>query len=498
MSAISGAGVRFHGHVYIDGTWATPDGTAFDDVINPATELIIGRVPVGTASDVGRAVAAARAAADSGPWPRLSGRSRSGLLRRLHEVLAGRVAEITDLAVAESGLVRPLARHLMGETSLAHLEFFADMAAREWDSMMPARTVPRGPAGSMLTTGVKRREPVGVVAAITPYNAPFLTNLGKAAAAIAMGNTVVLKPSPFTPLQALLLAQAFHEAGFPAGVFNVVTGGDEAGRALVSDPRVDLITFTGSDAVGSAIMQSAAPNLARVLLELGGKSAMIVRHDADLQAAVDNGIRSVSTLTGQGCALNTRHLVDARVADEYVAALGAAVQAMTVGDPSEDGVQIGPLIRASQRAKVEAYVEIGLDEGAEVVCGGRRPGHLPKGYFYEPTVFSGVDNSSRLAQEEIFGPVVAVSTFGTDEEAVALANDSSFGLHGSVFSRDSGTAFDMACRIRSGQIAINRGVGHMSPHAPFGGVKRSGLGREYGEEGLLEYTDIKTILFNAG
>lgn len=497
-AASTDAGLRLHEHLYIGGAWTAPDGVDVEDVVNPATEQVIGRVPVGVASDVGRAVAAARAAADSSAWNRLPRRDRAGLLRRLLEVLEKQVDAITDLAVAESGLVRPLARHLMGETSLAHLDFFADMAARDWDMTMPARTVNRGPVGSMLTAGVKRREPVGVVAAITPYNAPFLTSLGKAAAAIAMGNTVVLKPSPYTPLQALLLAQAFDDAGFPPGVFNLVTGGNEAGRALVADPRVDLITFTGSDAVGSAIMQAAATNLARVLLELGGKSAMIVRHDADLLMAIDNGARSVSALTGQGCALNTRHLVDARIADEYVSGLTEAVSAMKVGDPAQDGVQVGPLIRPAQRDRVQSYVDIGVAEGADVMCGGRRPAHLPTGYFYEPTVFANVDNRSRLAQEEIFGPVVAVTTFATDDEAVALANDSAFGLHGSVFSGDSGTAFDMACRIKSGQIALNRGVGHMSPHAPFGGVKRSGLGREYGEEGVLEYTDIKTILFNAG
>lgn len=497
MTSAVGQGLNREHRLYIDGEWTPSTGDHVEEILNPATEHVIAEVVSGTARDAERAIDAARRAFDEGPWSHMTGRDRSSLLRTLIDVLSKRIPEIVELGVIESGIAKPLARHLLGETSLAHLNFFADMAAQDFSSMLPARTVHKG-AATMLTTGVKRREPVGVVAAITPFNAPFLTNLGKAAAAIAMGNTVVLKPSLYTPMQAFVLAEAFEVAGFPPGVFNLITGGVEVGQVMVSDPRVDLITFTGSDPVGAVIMASAAPNLARVLLELGGKSALLVRHDADLAAAVSAGARSATALTGQGCALNTRHLVDSRVLPDYLDGLSGAITAMKVGDPADESVQVGPLIRASQRDRVESYVALGQREGARLVCGGKRPEQLPKGFFYEPTVFAEVDNRSRLAQEEIFGPVVTVTSFGTDDEAVALANDSAFGLHGSIFSKDSGVAFDLACRIRTGQVAINGGVGTMSPHAPFGGVKRSGLGREYGEEGLLEYTNLKTILFNAG
>jgi aldehyde dehydrogenase (NAD+) len=313
-----------------------------------------------------------------------------------------------------------------------------------------------------------------------------------------MGNTVVLKPSPYTPLEALVLGEAAEAAGLPPGVLNVVTGGTEVGTMLTADPRVDLVSFTGSDAVGARILAQAAPTLKRVLLELGGKSALIVRADADIEAATDAGVFATTNQAGQGCVLWTRHLVHNAVKDAYVGRLTEKLSAVVVGDTADPATTMGPLIRESQRARVSGYVEKGLAEGGTLVLGGRRPAHCERGFFYEPTLFTDVDNRSTIAQEEIFGPVSAVIGFDDDDEAVRIANDTVYGLSGHIFSRDAGTAFEMASRLRTGQVLVNGGNGTTNPWDPFGGVKRSGIGRELGEEGFLEFTEAKVIRFRAG
>jgi aldehyde dehydrogenase (NAD+) len=312
---------------------------------------------------------------------------------------------------------------------------------------------------------------------------------------------VVLKPSPFTPFSALVLAAAAEAADLPPGVLNVVTGGLEVGQRLTTDPAVDMVTFTGSDVVGAAIMGQAAPTLKRVLLELGGKSALIVRADAHLDLAAATGAHHLTFQAGQGCALCTRHLVHSSVAEEYTAALAGRLAAVKLGDPADPGIGMGPLIRPAAVERVERYVSAARERGAEVVTGGRRPvgaGVAAGGWFYEPTLITGVDNAWPVAREEIFGPVGVVIPVADDDEAVRVANDSPFGLSGAVFSRDVGAAYELACRLRTGEVNLNGGAGVMSAEAPFGGFKRSGLGRELGEAGFLEYCQTQTIKFHAG
>lgn len=480
--------------VYVGGEWVKATGEP-EPVINPATEEVVGLAPVGGKAEVEAAIAAAREAFDRGPWPRMSPQERGAVLQKLHDGLMARQADIFRLLIEEAGSVAailPIQFHF--PMSLA--KDAIDRGARYRDIPMAPGTVPNGAGGSSLVGGVIRREPAGVVAAITPYNFPFFLNVVKLFPALVTGNTVILKPSPFTPFSALIVGEVAAEVGFPKGVLNIVTGGQEVGEMMTTDPRVDLISFTGSDKVGSAIAAQAAPTLKRLHLELGGKSALIIRGDANLQAAVMAGM-SYLTHCGQGCALQTRHLVHNSIRKAYVEALAGAHKAMKIGNPADPSNTLGPLIRESQRARVEHYVQEGLKSGARLVTGGRRPAGLDRGYFYEPTLFDDVDNGSVLAQEEVFGPVGAVIGFDTDAEAVDLANDSAFGLSGGIFSADLGAAFDMACAIRTGGISINGGgAAPGSPiMAPFGGYKRSGIGREWGDEGLNAYTELKSLSF---
>jgi aldehyde dehydrogenase (NAD+) len=340
-----------------------------------------------------------------------------------------------------------------------------------------------------------------VVAAITPYNFPLLENVMKLGPALAAGNAVVLKPSPFTPYSALLLAEAAEYAELPAGALNVVTGGADTGAALTGDERVDLVSFTGSDAVGARILAAAAPRLTKVLLELGGKSALVMCVDADLELAARIGAQNVTTHAGQGCVLATRHLVHTSVLPEYRARLRAVLDGVVLGAPRDPATTMGPLIRAAAVDRVAGHVEAAVRAGAGVLAGGARPepGSVPPGgFYYPPTVLTEVDNAWPVAREEIFGPVAAVIGFDTEDEAVALANDTAYGLAGHVVSRDAGRAFELAGRLRTGTVDINGGPGYTNPDVPFGGRGRSGLGRENGVEGLDEYTQLKTIKYHAG
>ena len=484
--------------LYIDGKWAPAASEGYESVVNPATEESIGTAPVGTEDDCARAIDAARRAFDDGPWPRMAAADRARHLEAFGAALESRRAELTDLVIAETGAPRGLAVGLHIDTSLAHLAFFTESARWPRETPLPLDLTPRPGGGGLLGAQVLVREPYGVVAANTPFNFPLFINLAKIGPALAMGNTVILKPSPYTPLEALVLADAAEAAGFPPGVFNVITGGGEVGVRLTTDPAVDMISFTGSDAVGAAISAQAAPTLKKVLLELGGKSALIVRADADLDAAAAFAVGQYTLQAGQGCSLCTRHLVHESVRDAFVERVVAGSQALSIGDPADPSVTMGPLIRASQRTRVEGYVAGALADGGEVATGGQRPPGLDRGYFYEPTVVVGLDNSARICQEEVFGPVAVVLTFSSDDEAVHIANDSPYGLSGAIYSRDSGTAYEMALRLRTGQVAINGGSGRMNSWAPFGGYKRSGIGREYGVEGVQAYTQSKSVLFNAG
>ncbi len=484
---------KFSDHLLIAGEWIKASAMS-EAVINPATEAVIGYSAVGGRAEVDAGIAAAREAFDRGPWPRMSPAERAAKLQLLHDRLAAKRVEILQLLAVEAGAVAAIAA-IQFDFPMALAKNALEISTRGGDRPMSPGVVANATGGKSFVGGVVRREPAGVVAAITPYNFPFFLNIVKLFPALAVGNAVVLKPSPYTPFAAFVLAEVANDIGLPRGVLSVVTGGKEVGEQLTTDPRVDLISFTGSDTVGSAIMAQAASSLKRLHFELGGKSAFIVRGDANLPAAVAGGMHYL-VHSGQGCALTTRHIVHNSIRKQYVEALAAAHRSLIIGDPADAAVNFGPLIRESQRARTEYYVEEGLKSGAKLVTGGRRPISLKKGFFYEPTLFDDVDNKSKLGQEEVFGPVGAVMGFDTDEQAVSLANDSPFGLSGSVWSSNLGAAFEIACAVRTGSINVNGGGSVPgAPFTPFGGFKRSGFGREWGEEGVNAFTELKTISF---
>lgn len=486
--------------VYIDNVWVRT--AEYEDVVNPATEDVIGRAPVASVADAEAAIAAARNAFDNGPWPRLTFRERAAVVRRMHEILVRRLPEIQQLILAEVGTTQAIAGFTQTVTPLKHILYACELAEAIVPHSAPVEInanlwEPGGPDAIGAITVVK--EPVGVVAGITGYNFPFLLNLSKIVPALLSGSTIIVKPSPFTPYSALLFGEIADELGLPPGVLNVLTGGLEVSKLLTTHKSIDMISFTGSDTVGAMISAQAAPTLKRVVHELGGKSAYIVRHDADITKAAMTAVGSFTANCGQGCALLTRYLVHNSIRPHFVEACRQIVAHFKVGDPADPATMVGPLIRESQRAKVEYFVKSALDSGATLVTGGKRPAHLEKGYFYEPTLFDNVDNSSEIAQSEIFGPVGVVIGFDTDEEAIRIANDSDFGLAGGIITADRAQGYRMALQMRTGTVWLNGGFGSdMSSFAPFGGYKRSGLGREYGPRWIDEYLQEKVISYPIG
>jgi acyl-CoA reductase-like NAD-dependent aldehyde dehydrogenase len=484
--------------LYINGEFVAVDPAAREAVINPATEELIALAPVGGEPEVLGAIAAARRAFDHGPWPRMSVAERAVVVRRMHDHLLAHAEAICHLITLEAGSVHTQTRARQFDGPMKHFRYFIEAAQQvPLVRALPPEVTP-SPTGKMLGTGFVVREPVGVVSAITPYNYPYFLNVAKVVPALLMGNTCVLKPSPYTPFESLVLADAAHAAGLPAGVLNIVTGGKAVGEQLTTHADVDLVTFTGSDSVGAAIAAQCAPGLKRTVLELGGKSALIVRQDADLALAVATAVRGFTAHAGQGCAMNTRALVHHSLRAEFCRRAAEMARAVKVGDTLDPATQMGPVIRAVARERAERYTALGLASGARLLAGGRRPAHLPRGFFFEPTLFDGVDSGSPLAQEEIFGPVGVVIGFDTDDDAVRIANHSSFGLRGGILSADAGAAYEMALRLRTGGVTINGGAGTQLSSGPFGGIKRSGYGRELGEEGLLEFTQQKLIEIHAG
>ena len=485
--------------LYIGGNWVKPKGGEAYTVINPATEEAIGEVPVGTAADADAAIAAAREAFDKGPWPKKDWRERAVILQQFHDALVARKDEIVQLCVAEAGSIIPVASIMQFDMALDGLQYYIDQIQRR-EFVIPSSVSAHtnwATGGETLGSTVKVYEPLGVSVGITAYNYPFFLNLAKLGPALASGCTFILKPAPQTPLEAMILGDIASEVGIPPGVFSIVTGGVDVGEKLTTDPRVDQISFTGSDKVGAMIQAQAAPSLKRVALELGGKSAMIVCEDADLEQAAFAGVVNFTNQCGQGCILQTRQLVHNSIKDQYIEMLKAMASQVKMGDPADPDTGMGPLISAAQRERVLAYIEQGKADGNSLVYGGSIPPGLDRGFFVEPTIFDCPSNSTAIAQEEVFGPVVCVIGFDTEEEAIAIANDSQYGLSGGVFSQDPGRAYRIAMQMRTGGVLINGGGGRLNPSVPFGGYKRSGIGREYGEEGLNEYLEIKVIDFRA-
>ena len=496
MSAI--LPLKHPGSLYIGGEFVACDAAAREAVLNPSTEEVIGMAPVGGMREADAAIAAARRAFDEGPWPRFSPRQRAEVLTRMHDVLMQRAEAICELITLEAGSVRSQTRARQFDLPMKHFRYFIEAGQQAQVTALAPELTPTPKGAKMLGSGFVVREPVGVVSAITPYNYPFFLDVVKVAPALMTGNTCVLKPSPYTPFEAMVLAEAAHEAGLPPGVLNVITGDNAAARLLTTDARVDMVTFTGSDSVGAAIAAQCAPGLKRVLLELGGKSALIVRQDADIDLAVTTALRGFTSHAGQGCAMNTRCLVHNAVRPEFARRLAEQARAVKLGDTLDPATQMGPLIRAVARDRTERYVALGLDAGARLIAGGHRPSHLKRGFFHEPTLFDDVDNASAIAQEEIFGPVGVIIGFDSDDEALRIANDSKFGLRGGIVSADVGRAYEMALQLRSGGVTLNGGAGTQLSNGPFGGIKRSGYGRELGLEGLHEYTQQKLIEIHAG
>jgi aldehyde dehydrogenase (NAD+) len=466
-------------------------GKTFPNV-NPATEEVIGATADATAADMDRAIGAARRAFDETRWS-TDAAFRARCLRQLHAALGKAKDALREIVVAEAGSPIILGYSVQCDATIDWFPFWADVAERfAYESPMPDMEFM-----GMASRRLLRREAAGVVGAITPWNFPLYLNLTKIGPALAAGCTVVLKPAPDTPWCATMLGRLVaEETDIPPGVLNVVAGSDHAlGEMLATDPRVDVVTFTGSTATGRRVMEKAAGTVKRVLLELGGKSATIMLDDADLSSTLA-GIGQVCTHGGQGCALTTRLLLPRSRYEEGVALAKAAFEGFPYGDPNDPSHLQGPQVSARQRERVLGYVARAKQEGARLVTGGGTPKHLPKGYYVEPTLFADVRNDSTLAREEVFGPVLAVIPFEDDDDAVRIANDSIYGLSGAVASANEERALAVARRIRTGTLAVN-GAMWFAVDTPFGGYRQSGLGRENGVQGFEEYLETKVIALPA-
>ena len=468
--------------LYIGGQWVASLGQETPGaVISPATGDAIASVVRGNADDVNRAVAAARGAFDA--WAALTPSERGAYLLKIHEGLKARAAEIAQTITSEMGMPIKQSLPIQAGSPIAVFKYYAKLVESfHWEEQAGNSTVVR--------------EPVGVVAAITPWNYPLHQIGAKVAAALAAGCTVVLKPADVTPLNAFILAEVIDAAGLPAGVFNLVTGrGTVVGEAMVKHPGVDMVSFTGSTNAGRRISTQASETIKRVALELGGKSASVILEDADLVSAVKGSVQACFLNAGQTCTAHTRMVVPESKYDEVAKIAVAVTQAYKVGDPMDETTVMGPVASKSQQDTVQEYIQIGLDEGAELLTGGLgAPEGLDKrGYYVKPTVFGRVKPDSRLAQEEVFGPVLSIITYKDEAEAVAIANNSIYGLSGGVWASSDERAVEVAKKIRTGMVDINGGGFNLQ--GPFGGYKQSGNGREFGKWGLEDFTEVKSLLF---
>ncbi|WP_104158068.1 aldehyde dehydrogenase family protein [Mycobacterium avium] len=470
--------------LYIDGQWVEPQDGRYDD-LSPCTEAVIATAPDASVAQVDDAIAAARRAFDSGPWGRMSAEQRARCLNQLGEALTKHADDFFALSQTEWGCI--------GNERIMQIDGAGFMSMHA--AQLATQLVDQEVAGISAGTTLLRHVPLGVVAVLTPWNFPHCLNVMKLNHALAAGNTVVLKPSPLTPLAGLALARLIDEhTDIPPGVVNVVTpSGVEAAKLLTTDPRIDMVSFTGSSAVGRQVMSAAGDTIKRILLELGGKSASIVLDDANVTDEMLEQMlfQSCSLHAGQACILHSRLLLPDSLHDDVVDRLAALAREVKVGDPTDPDVQMGPLISAAQRDRVEAHIAGARSDGATLVTGGGRPAGLDVGYYVEPTILSGVEPNSTVAQEEVFGPVLSVLRYRDDDDAVAIANNSRYGLSGAVWGDDVDRAVGVARRIRTGQIAVN---GISPAGAPFGGFRLSGLGREGGGiGGLHQYMEPMAI-----
>ncbi len=480
--------MKSYDRLFIGGEWVEPSSTNVIEVVSPMTEEVVATVPEAMEADVDRAVEAAKRAFDEGPWPRMTPAERGAVLAKVSDAVRNEMGDVAELISGEMG--SPVSWATMAQVLAPTMifDYYAGLG-----STFAFNEFKDGLLGPVLVT----KEPVGVVAAITPWNVPLFLAASKLSPALLSGSTVVFKPSPETPLDANRLAELFADAGLPPGVLSVVPAGREVGEHLVNHPDVNKVSFTGSTAAGKKIGAACGAQLKRFSLELGGKSAAVLLDDVNLDEALPLLMPNAIMNNGEACISQTRILAPRDRYSEVVEALVEQVKLMKVGDALDPETVVGPLVAERQRDRVESYIRIGQEEGAKVAVGGGRPAGLDKGWYVEPTIFVEVDNSMRIAQEEIFGPVLAVIPYDNDADAVRIANDSSYGLCGSVYTADDDRGLGIARQVRTGTYMVNSGI-PIDFSSPFGGYKESGVGREFGVDGLELFLEKKTVNLPAG